>query len=69
MYIRTHVTHNGRHDKVLVHEAIAVVVAFEHLEVPVVSDLTSDLSGNRERKREREGEKHEICWVMFRSCS
>ena len=36
-----HVAHNGRHDKVLVHESIPVVVAFKHLKVCVGRDFST----------------------------
>ena len=55
-YMQSHVerTHDGRHDKALVHEPISEVVAFEHQEVSIMGDLTSDFP---EMEGGGEGEK------------
>ena len=43
-------THNGRHDKVLVHESISVMVSLKHQEVSIMADLPSYLPVEERRR-------------------
>ena len=37
-------THNGRHDKVLVQESVSVVISFKHEKISIMAYLSSYLS-------------------------